>query len=158
MIRIPESVSYEELPAEKRYGTATKALPARIGALYRRAVDEFGADALELVRSVNREHGRDLALELCDSQTPHDAGTAAVCLARMLDLIDMEGELTEISPGEARIRIEKCPYGITDPELCEARTALESEFLRTLNSDLTLDIERCAARGDSYCQFRIAEE
>ncbi len=155
MIRLPESIDYEEVPIEKRYRAATRALSARIGALYRRAVDEFGDEALELIRSVNRRHARDLARDLCEGGGPRDAGAAALCLARLLDLVGMDGEVLELSPACARISVESCPFGISSPELCEARTTLESEFVRSLADDLHVEIEKCAALGDESCQFRI---
>lgn len=155
MIRVPESIPYEEVPLEKRYRAATRALSARIGALYRRAIEEFGDEVLELIRSVSRRHGRDLAEDLCDVKTRHDVQSVTFCLARLLDLVGMEGQVTEVSPQLARIRIDGCPYGISQPELCDATTALESEFIRTLNKDLRLMIEKCAAAGDESCQLRI---
>ena len=130
MIRLPESVDYEEVPMEKRYRAATRALSARIGALYRRAVDEFGDEALELIRSVNREHARDLASDLCGGSGPRDAGDAARCLAHLLDLVGMDGEVLEVSPTSALVSVESCPFGISSPELCAARTTLEVEFVR----------------------------
>ncbi|MCK4547626.1 MAG: hypothetical protein KAW17_09315 [Candidatus Eisenbacteria sp.] len=156
MIRLPKSIDYEEVPLEKRYRAATRSLSARIGALYGRAVEEFGDDALDLIRSVSLEHARDLAKELCGDNPQHDAKSATLCLAHLLGLVGMEVEAMEISPQRARIRIRQCLYRITRPELCQARLALESEFIRTLNADLTFEIEQCAARGDEACVFRIA--
>jgi predicted ArsR family transcriptional regulator len=155
VIRLPESIDYEEVPLEKRYRAATRALSARIGALYRRAVDEFGGEALDLIRSVSRAHAQDLADELCEKTGKHDAGTAALCLAHLLDLEGMDGELLELSPESARFSIESCPYGISTPELCKARTTLESEFVRALSDGLHFEIEKCAALGDDVCVFQI---
>ena len=155
MIRLPDSIDFEALPVEKRYRAATRALSARLGALYRRAVDEFGDEALDLVRSVSREHARDLAKALCPKEESRDAGAAAVCLAHLLDLIGMDGEITEVSSQQARITLDACPYGVTSPGLCDARTTLESEFVKSLSGDLSFEIEKCAARGDARCQFRI---
>ncbi len=155
MIRLPESIDYEEVPIEKRYRAATRALSARLGALYRRAVEEFGDEALDLIRSVSREHARDLAKELGSKDQSYDAGTAAVCLAHLLDLAGMDGEIVELSPERALITVESCPYGISGPELCEARTTLELEFVKSLAGDLHFEIEKCAALGDATCQFRI---
>jgi hypothetical protein len=155
MIRLPESIDYEEVPLEKRYKTATRALSARIGALYRRAVDEFGDDALEIIRTVNRDHARDLAREMCRSESAANIEGAALCLARLLDLVGAEGEITELSSEVARVRIDECLYGIANPELCQARLTLESEFVKALNPSLAFEIEKCAARGDDACAFRI---
>lgn len=155
MIRVPESVSYEEVPRERRYRTATRALAARIGTLYRRAVEVFGSEAEVLIRSVNRSHGRDLAREMSGGCTRHDAESAALCLARLLDLVGMEGEVTELSSEVSRIRILECPYNMSQPEICVSRTALESEFVRTLAQDLSFEIEHCMACRDPFCQFRI---
>lgn len=155
MIHVPKSVQFEEVPAEKRYRTATLALSARIGSLYERALEEFGEEALELIRSVNREHAPDLARDLCPGKTESDAQDAALCLAHLLDLIGMEGEVTEISPDLARIRIEQCPFGNLRPEVCDARTALESGFVKALEKNLTLTVEACAARGDQACRLKI---
>jgi predicted hydrocarbon binding protein len=155
MIRVPESIDYEEVPLEKRYKTATRALSARIGALYRRAVDEFGEEALEIIRTVNRDHARDLAREMCRDASTANAEGAALCLARLLDLIGAEGEITELSSERARIQIDECLYGISNPNLCEARLTLESEFVKSLNPSLEFEIEKCAARGDDACAFRI---
>lgn len=155
MIRLPESIDYEEVPIEKRYRAATRALSARIGALYSRAVDEFGDEALDLIRSVSREHARDLALHLCPGTGKRDAQGAALCLAQLLDLVGMDGEVLEMAPDSARISVESCPYGISSPELCEARATLEAEFVRSLSGNLHFEIEKCAALGDEVCVFRI---
>jgi len=155
MIRLPDSIDYEEVPLENRYRTATRALSARIGALYAGAFEEFGPDALDLIRSVGEEHGRELAEALSGEGPPQDAQGAALCLARLMDLVGMTGRVTELSPEVARIQIETCPYGISDPALCEAKTSLELAFVRALGDSLVLEVEKSAARGDAVCQFKV---
>jgi hypothetical protein len=50
MIELPEGISIEEVPIEKRYKSVTAGLVRRIKILYETIFNKYGEDGLELIR------------------------------------------------------------------------------------------------------------
>lgn len=151
MIKTPQGVEISEVPIEKKYRTATKALLSRINNIYKGIYKKFGKDGLDLIEEVSTSYGKQMAQfakEKIEKPTPKEVG---LYLLRIFSMIDCQGEVSEFSDDKVAIKLYQCPYPFDNPKICEAHTTMERALVEELNKDLEYVITESIPSGGKCC-------
>ena len=151
MIKTPQGVEISEVPIEKKYRTATKALLSRINNIYKGIYKKFGKDGLDLIEEVSTSYGKQMAQfakEKIEKPTPKEVG---LYLLRIFSMIDCQGEVSEFSDDKVAIKLYQCPYPFDNPKICEAHTTMERALVEELNKDLEYVITESIPSGGKFC-------
>jgi predicted ArsR family transcriptional regulator len=155
MIKVPSGVDFPEIPIDKKYRSAVNGLLKRILTIYQGLVERFGQDGLDFIREVSEKYGTEIA-ELGKKRVKSDdPKSVGLYLARVFEMINCEGEITEFSDDKVVIRLFGCPYPFDDPEICKAHTTMEEALVKGLGPNLSYTITKSIPRGDSYCEHVI---
>jgi hypothetical protein len=155
VIELPAGVSIEEVPVEKKYRSSTSALMNRIRRLYEELYERFGTEGLDLIRDVSREFGSEIADRGREKIKGGDPKSVALYLVRIFDNVRGEGKVVDWGEERVVIRVNRCPYPFTKPEVCEAHTAMERVVVETLGDGLVYRIDRSIPKGDPFCDHVI---
>ena len=155
MIELPENVTIEEVPIEKRYKSVTAGLVRRIKILYDAIYDRYGDDGLELIRDVGRKYGLEIAERAKKRVKPDDIESVARYVIRIFNTLRGNGKVVEFSDKRVVIRVWQCPYPWEQPEVCAAHTQMEKTLVETLGKNLCYRISRSIPKGDPYCDHII---
>jgi predicted ArsR family transcriptional regulator len=155
MIRLPEGISWEPVPLEKRYRSVTRALMSRINTIYEGVHDRFGEAGLDLIREVSRRYGEEIAARSKKYVQSGSCRELGLLLIRIFENIGSDGEVTEFSDDRVVIELPECPYPFTSPEVCAAHTTMEETVVELLGNDLGYAIPRSRPKGDPVCAHLI---
>jgi predicted ArsR family transcriptional regulator len=155
MIKVPPGVEYSPIPLEKKYKSATVGLLKRILTIYKGIYERFGEEGLDLIREVSQSYGKEIA-ELGKKRVRiGDVKSVGLYLARVFDMINCEGEITEFSDDRVTIKLHQCPYPFDHPEICAAHTTMEEALVKSLGDNLEYVITRSIPRGDLFCEHVV---
>lgn len=155
MVELPPGVTVEDIPVEKKYRSSTSALMNRIRRLYDEIYSRFGNEGLDLIREVSAEFGEEIADRGKGKVKGSDARSVALYLVRIFNNVRGEGKITEWTDNRVVIRVNKCPYPFSNPEICEAHTVMERVVVEKLGQGLSYYIGKSIPRGDPYCDHVI---
>lgn len=155
MIELPEGISIEDVPIEKRYKSVTAGLVRRIKILYESIFNKYGEDGLELIREVGRQYGEEIAQRVKPRIKKGDIKSVALYVIRIFNTLRGQGKVVEFSDQRVVIRVWECPYPWETPEMCEAHTQMEKTLVESLGENLVYRISKSIPRGDAYCDHVI---
>ncbi len=155
MIELPEGISIEDVPIEKRYKSVTAGLVRRIKILYESIFNKYGEDGLELIREVGRQYGKEIAQRVKPRIKKGDIKSVALYVIRIFNTLRGQGKVVEFSDQRVVIRVWECPYPWETPEMCEAHTQMEKTLVESLGENLVYRISKSIPRGDAYCDHVI---
>jgi hypothetical protein len=155
MIQLPDGVTIEEVPIEKRYKSVTAGLIRRIKILYDAIYEKYGEDGLDLIREVGKKYGVEIAERAKMRVKPDDLESVALYVIRIFNTLRGDGKVVEFSDKRVVIRVWECPYPWETPEVCEAHTQMEKTLVETLGPNLCYRISSSIPKGDSYCDHII---
>ena len=155
MIDVPEHITFEEVPLEKRYKSVTAGLVRRIKILYEAIYEKYGEDGLDLIREVGNKYGLEIA-ERAKKKVKHDdIESVALYVIRIFNTLRGNGKVVEFSDKRVVIRVWECPYPWEKPEVCQAHTQMEKTLVETLGTNLCYRISKSIPKGDPYCDHII---
>ena len=155
MIELPEGISMEEVPIEKRYKSVTAGLVRRIKILYETIFNKYGEDGLELIREAGRQYGEEIAQRAKTRIEKGDIKSVALYVIRIFNTLRGKGKVVEFSDQRVVIRVWECPYPWETPEMCQAHTQMEKTLVESLGKNLIYRISKSIPEGDPYCDHII---
>ena len=155
MIVLPENVTIETVPVEKRYRSVTAGLTRRIKILYETIYKRFGNDGLELIRDVGSRYALEIAERARQKVIYNDLTSVTFYIIRIFNTLRGNGEVVEFTDKRAVIRVFQCPYQWQTTEMCEAHTQMEKKLVETLGKNLSYSIGKSIPKGDNYCDHCI---
>lgn len=151
MIELPPNLVLPEVPIEQRYKGVLNGLLTRIKGLYEAIYERYGEDGLELIREVSRKYGTDVAEKVRRGEPEWELEQVAQFLIKVFNNMQASGGVDEYSPNRVVIRVDRCPYPFTSPEICRAHTTMEQALVKGLNPELHYDIEQSIPEGGDCC-------
>lgn len=155
MIKLPENITIEEVPLEKRYRSAVAGLTVRIKTIYAKIYERFGEEGLDFIREISEQYGLELLERARKRIQGTDVKSVGLYIIRVFNTIRGDGEITELTDERVVIKVNKCPYGFTDVKMCEAHTAMEKVLVENLGANLRYYIPISIPKGDLYCEHVI---
>ncbi len=155
MIKLPEGITVDEIPIEKRYKSVTAGLIRRIKLLYEAVYERFGAEGLNLIKEVSDGYGAEIAERAKSKVKMNDLKSVALYVIKVFNTLRGNGEVVEFSDKRIVIRVAECPYPWTTPEVCEAHTQMEKTLVESLGKNLRYRIGKSLPKGDAYCDHII---
>jgi len=145
----------EVLP-EERFGIVVPILWENIGRIAKTVDKKFGADGRNLLRQVMGERGSEIG-EMMKSLSPgEDFKSVGTFFAEAAKVFGVDNEV-EIKEDAVVVKVSKCPYGLegTSRELCEAMMAFDISGVEAGGPNVTMEIVKTVAVGDSQCELSI---
>ena len=146
---------------ERKYKSAS-----RTSTVYRRALEHafyerFGDEAIEIIRDVydGMAEGTLDGMKTFGIEG-NDAKSFAYFIKAANEIpFNTYVEIVEASPKRAVVRWLKCaPPAETNPKFCYAHLAFEKRAVKMLNPKLEVEMPKCIACGDPYCEEIIVLE
>jgi hypothetical protein len=149
---LPPELDFPRPDDAERYRRAVPGYMKRIRDLYEAIQDRFGEAGLELIREVSRSYGERIAANVRRKGELRGVAPVGRYLLKVFDMVSDDWEVSEHSEDRMVIRVHRCPYPFTRPEICAAHTCMEEALVTSLDPDLTYRIGCSLPKGDDSCE------
>lgn len=140
--------------AAKMFGPMFMLMFNSLGALAKGVYKKFGNEALPIITKVAEESGVKQAEMMQGMLKSRDMKSIGE-MFKMFEMMGMEFEIVDLTEDKFHFKTTKCPLGIEDTSkgLCEAMMTSDKTMVSTLlGKELKMEIPKCVAAGDKYCE------
>ncbi len=152
---LPEELRFDELSGEEKLRRALPGYMKRIGDLYSAIYQRFGEEGLDLIREVSGEYGRRIAANVRKKGELKGIGEVGRYVLKVFDMVSEDWGVTEFGGDRLVITVSRCPYPLSEAEVCRAHTCMEKALIDALDSDLEHHVGQCIPAGDPVCEHII---
>jgi predicted hydrocarbon binding protein len=141
---------------EQRFGIVVPTLMRNIEGLAKEIDREFDEEGRSLLKRVMMERGTETGRAIKPISTGEDLKSVGAFFSHLTRLFGV-GNKYEVRGNEVIVRVQKCPYALenTSRGLCEAVMAFDVGAVEALSPNLTMEIVKTVAAGDTECQLYI---
>jgi hypothetical protein len=150
-----------QIPLEMAHGQALAAMGMRDAMILETLVAKFGSEAAQkMIYPRLKEMGKQMAVMASQLGITGKDATAIAAFIHLFEqqILNIEGEPTEVSANRVVKEITKCPFQSLPVDFCMAFQGAVDGIIDAINPEYKWSLTKLIPRGDSICQWIVEKK